>query len=182
MRTRFRNIILAVSLLAAAAPVSAQSLKLRVAEVLFSTPRVALPGATSSSHLQLRIATDIRTSLLEQLVLLKGQDMLGTEYVLGANRDDAVDCSSLVQQMYGAAGIELPRTTREQLRLGVSVDAANLQPGDLLFYRWGKRGLHVAIYMADDLILHASTSAREVVLSEHTDAWKRRLVAARRVV
>ena len=84
--------------------------------------------------------------------------------------------------MFAAAGMRVPRTTRQQVRLGRRVKATELTAGDLLFYRWGPSGLHVAVYLEDNRILHASTGAGEVVVSELNTLWHQHMVTARRLL
>jgi cell wall-associated NlpC family hydrolase len=138
------------------------------------------PIANAPVHL--KASADIRQSIIRELVMLKGQAMLGTSYVYGANDADAVDCSSLIHQMYQNAGIDLPRTSRGLVVIGEAVMAYSLLPGDLLFYRWKKHGLHVAIYAGDGLVLHASPGKQKVVMTALNKTWRRHLVAARRVM
>lgn len=138
--------------------------------------------APARTALALQLSDDVGPSIVRELVLIAGHHMLGTEYVFGANRDDAVDCSSLVQRIFRSAGLELPRTSRELVAIGEPVPRGDYAPGDLLFYRWGPSGLHVGVYLDDDRILHASSSQREVVVSELSPAWEQRMVAARRVL
>lgn len=142
-------------------------------------PADALPQAA----LQLHPSEEVSQSIVRELVLLKGESMLGTDYVLGSAAADAVDCSALVQLMFRTAGIELPRTTGQLVAVGKPVDASEaLEPGDLLFYRWERRGLHVAVYVDEGRILHASPGQREVVVTTLNEAWDRRLVTARRLL
>ncbi len=136
--------------------------------------------AVAQYGIQLKSDQDIGSSLIRELVLYKGEEMIGTQYIYGANDENAVDCSSLVQQMFQSAGVEVPRTTREQIRIGQSVSMDELEPGDLLFYRFGPSGLHVAVYVDDGEVLHASTSQRKVMKSKLNGAWHRKLVTARR--
>lgn len=147
-------------------------------------PMMSRAGASAmpAPDFELQLSADIGDSIVRELVLITGAKMLGTEYVFGGNSDQAVDCSSLVQRMFRSAGIELPRTSRELVRIGEPVAHDALAPGDLLFYRWGPSGLHVAVYLEDDRILHASSSQREVVVSALSPAWEQRLVAARRLL
>jgi cell wall-associated NlpC family hydrolase len=61
-------------------------------------------------------------------------NQLGKPYVWGAEGDDFYDCSGLMQRAYKEAGIQLPRTSREQWYAGARVwDPGDLQPGDLVF-------------------------------------------------
>lgn len=111
-----------------------------------------------------------------------GEAMVGTRYEFGADREDAVDCSSLVRRMFSSVGKPLPRTTRELVGVGRAVKTKDLQPGDLVFYRFGKRGLHVAVMLDDNRVLHASPSRRQVVTTLLDAAWQRKRVAVRRIV
>jgi hypothetical protein len=61
-------------------------------------------------------------------------DQLGKPYVWGAEGDNFYDCSGLMQRAYKEAGVQLPRTSREQWYAGARVlDPGALQPGDLVF-------------------------------------------------
>jgi cell wall-associated NlpC family hydrolase len=117
-----------------------------------------------------------------QRLMLGAMSMLGTRYKLGSRKSSAVDCSLLVQRIYGSIGLELPRTTREQIHLGKPVQVSELRKGDLLFYRWQGRNLHVAIYMDNGYILHASPKEGKVVMTQLNPNWSRRLVAVRRLI
>jgi cell wall-associated NlpC family hydrolase len=149
-----------------------------------AAPRAVAPVSTITPGIRLRMEQDANESLIRELVLATGQELLGTDYVYGAatDREDAVDCSSLVQRMFRSAGIQLPRTARELVRRGHAVRNSRFAPGDLLFYRWGRSGLHVAVYLPGDRILHASSSRREVVVSPLNATWSRRMVTARRLI
>ena len=69
------------------------------------------------------------------------------------------DCSSLMVRIFGSAGRDLPRTSREQWKIGVHVALADLRPGDLLFWAYdtGNPGSihHVAIYIGHGLMVQA---------------------------
>jgi len=59
---------------------------------------------------------------------------LGKPYLWGAEGDDFYDCSGLMLRAYREAGVNLPRTSREQWYAGARVpNPADLQPGDLVF-------------------------------------------------
>jgi cell wall-associated NlpC family hydrolase len=61
-------------------------------------------------------------------------NQLGKPYVWGAEGDDFYDCSGLMQRAYREAGMQLPRTSREQWYAGARVwKVSDLQPGDLVF-------------------------------------------------
>jgi hypothetical protein len=117
-----------------------------------------------------------------------GQRYLGVRYRWGGvSPDRGFDCSGFVQYIFARNGIRLPRTTRDQARVGERVDPvlSELRDGDLLFFA-ARRGVidHVAIYAGDRTILH-SASRRGVVMDRldgtHGQWYVRNLVAVRRV-
>jgi peptidoglycan DL-endopeptidase CwlO len=84
---------------------------------------------------------------------------VGMEYVWGAAGPTQFDCSGLVQWSMRQAGIAMPRVAAEQALTGPSVQVADLQPGDLLFYHTDPTApdyiSHVAIYLGDGLMVQA---------------------------
>ncbi|MFF1608851.1 C40 family peptidase [Amycolatopsis sp. NPDC058278] len=84
----------------------------------------------------------------------------GLPYVWGGNGpedgDAGFDCSGLTRAAYGAAGIALPRTSREQYAAGPRVSAgAPLLPGDLVFYATTGRVHHVGLYIGGGNMIDA---------------------------
>ncbi|WP_063726396.1 C40 family peptidase [Nocardia brasiliensis] len=78
---------------------------------------------------------------------------LGAGYGASAG-PDSFDCSGLVQWSYEQAGVDVPRTSYDQLAAGTPVSRDELQPGDLVsFYGGG----HSALYAGDGKVIHAST-------------------------
>jgi cell wall-associated NlpC family hydrolase len=77
-----------------------------------------------------------------------------------------LDCSNFVVQVYATAGVDLPRTVREQLRRGVPVDLDALQPGDLVFFAFAHHPAdHVGIYAGRGRVVHVSAATRRVQLA-----------------
>jgi cell wall-associated NlpC family hydrolase len=172
--------LLGASLLCA--PAQGGTLSLALSDRMTTSAAAPVASPAPPQALDLRLSEDASDSIVRQLVLLAGSRMLGTGYAFGADDEGGVDCSALVRRMFRSAGIELPRTTREIRSIGRPVRRADLVAGDLLFYRWGPSGLHVAVYLPGDRILHASSAQGEVVLTALNEAWDRRLVAARRLI
>jgi len=108
----------------------------------------------------------------------------GTPYRLGGNKCDiGVDCSAYVQSVFKAAyGIKLPRTTKEQWRVGRPVQPPALRRGDLVFFNTSGRGVsHVGIYLGRGKFTHASNSDG-VTINELSDSYyHKRYLGARRV-
>ena len=83
-------------------------------------------------------------------------------YVYGGNSlTSGVDCSGFVQQIFKNHGVSLPRTSGEQGYSGKSVSSyKNLRPGDIIYY-----GGHVAIYIGDGQVVHASSPETGIRIS-----------------
>ena len=83
-------------------------------------------------------------------------------YVWGGNTPgQGFDCSGFTKYIFAKHGVGLPRTSREQSRVGAAVaaDFRALRPGDLMFFAEpGEAISHVAIYAGNGRIIHASSS------------------------
>jgi cell wall-associated NlpC family hydrolase len=88
----------------------------------------------------------------------------GFRYTKGGGSINGMDCSSYVQRVYKIFGIDLPRTAREQFRVGYSVAKNALQVGDLVFFKRPKsrEPTHVGIYLGDSQYIHTSLTKRQV--------------------
>ncbi|CAM4115326.1 NlpC/P60 family protein [Nocardiopsis rhodophaea] len=85
---------------------------------------------------------------------------IGDSYSLGANGPDVWDCSSLVQAAWRQAGVNLPRTTYDQVNAGTRVSWDSMQPGDLIFFYGGPD--HVGMYVGNGKMVHASNPSKPV--------------------
>lgn len=118
-------------------------------------------------------------------IVTAAQSYLGTPYRHGGTTHRGVDCSGLVIAVFAESHIDLPRTSLDQSQVGVAVDASDLLPGDLVFFRTSRgRGVsHVGIFIGNGRFIHASTSARRVRIDALDDDYFRsRLVTAQRVI
>ncbi|CAM4357433.1 C40 family peptidase [Paenibacillus tarimensis] len=97
---------------------------------------------------------------------------LGVPYKFGAGpyaRTKRFDCSSYVQYVYKKAGITLPRTAREQAKLGKRVSRSQLRVGDLLYFyvpgrfKSNRTVGHVGIYMGAQKMIHSSPMPKDGV-------------------
>ena len=101
---------------------------------------------------------------------------VGNPYVWGGTSlTSGADCSGFVQSVYANFGVSLPRTSYEQQNAGTEVSYADAQPGDLICY-----GGHVAIYMGNGQIVHASNSRVGIKISDN--AAYRTITCVRRLV
>lgn len=107
-----------------------------------------------------------------QKIVDEAMKYYGWEYTWGgSNPEEGFDCSGLVQWCYGTAGIELPRTSREQFDWCEEISVDELKAGDLLFYQnessGGEIG-HVAIYIGDDKVYEAGDP---IGVYDNNDNW-----------
>jgi cell wall-associated NlpC family hydrolase len=109
--------------------------------------------------------------------------MIGQPYRFGGAAPGGFDCSGLVEYAALSAGIRVPRTAAEQLRLGTPVDRADLQAGDLVFMHLAHKELHVAIALDRQLFVHApSTGGHVRIDSLIAEPYAKGFIGARRVV
>lgn len=101
---------------------------------------------------------------------------VGNPYVWGGTSlTGGADCSGFTQSVYANFGVSIPRTSYEQQNAGYEVPYSEAQPGDLICY-----GGHVAIYMGNGQIVHASNSRDGIKISN--DATYRTILSVRRLV
>ena len=100
-------------------------------------------------------------------ILASAREMMGRPYLWGGTSGKGMDCSGFTKMAYFLNGIQLPRDASQQVHAGEAVETdtstlANLLPGDLLFF--GRKATedqkekisHVAMYLGDGKIIHAS--------------------------
>ncbi len=111
---------------------------------------------------------------------------LGKPYVWAEEGPYAFDCSGLTYNIYNKMGIEIPRTAREQAKVGKRVTLKDLHYGDLIFFgstnKRNKRISHVGMYLGDGWFAEASSKKRKVVLTNFKKEPKylRRIKVCRR--
>jgi len=93
---------------------------------------------------------------------------LGKPYVWAEEGPDAFDCSGLTYSVYGSIGIDIPRVSREQAKVGKSIDLYELDYGDLIFFGSSNPESsyinHVGIYLGEGKFAHANSANRKVML------------------
>ncbi|MBI2428599.1 MAG: C40 family peptidase [Ignavibacteriales bacterium] len=109
---------------------------------------------------------------------------MGTPYDYGGESKSGTDCSGFTMQIFKeSAGMDLPRTTEEQVKLGNAVAKDDLKFGDLIFFNTtGENPSHVGIYIGDDMFAHASVSFGVTLSSMYSSYYKKRYTEARRVI
>ncbi|MGO8692665.1 MAG: C40 family peptidase [Rectinemataceae bacterium] len=140
---------------------------------------LAFALAAASLSAQTGIA-DLRAAIVNTALSLKG-----VPYVYGAESPpDAVDCSGFVQYVYKkAAGLEIPRNSRQQWEAGYPITMSEIRPGDVVVFDTSGSGpSHVALYIGDGSMIQAASEGPEtgVIVSSTSDRyWAARLLGAR---
>jgi len=116
------------------------------------------------------------------------KQLLGIKYVWGATGPSTYDCSGFTQKIYRDAGINIPRVSRDQARVGQYIAYNNLRRGDMVFFDTKKKrsGIvsHVGIYLGAGNFIHASSAAKKIVIYNFNNKtfYKKRFLWGRRVI
>lgn len=99
-----------------------------------------------------------RREALRLSIVRNALQYVGNPYVYGGNNPNTgVDCSGFTKYiMANTAGVYLNRTAASQSTQGQAVSAEEARPGDLVFYSNGASVNHVAIYIGEGRVVHAS--------------------------
>jgi cell wall-associated NlpC family hydrolase len=152
---------------------------------------VTVPVGKSGSKLPpVRGGTQVAGSNAANWVVNASTQYIGTRYVWGGNSlTGGIDCSGFVKELYKQVGVNLPRTAREQAKVGKPITRLeDLQAGDRLYFWDKKRGYigHTGIflgYRADGgaYFIHSSTTNHGVDTDDLRNAkWRNMLCAVRR--
>ena len=106
------------------------------------------------------------SSVRQQLVNYALQFVGGRYRFGGSDPNTGVDCSGFTRYvLQNGAGVSVSRSSGGQAAQGTVVSAEQMQPGDLIFYGNGKRINHVAMYIGDGQVVHASTERTGITVS-----------------
>ncbi|MBI5665424.1 MAG: LysM peptidoglycan-binding domain-containing protein [Nitrospirae bacterium] len=122
-------------------------------------------------------------SKTKEFLISVAQDTLGIPYKFGASSFKATDCSGYVKMVFNLIGMDLPRSAREQFKVGQSVDREDLSIGDLVFFKtYAPFPSHVGIYLGNNLFVHASSYAKKVTIdSLNLPYYFKRFIGAKRL-
>ena len=91
---------------------------------------------------------------------------VGNRYVWGGESlTKGVDCSGYTMKIYQRYGVYLPHSSRAQPNHGTKISRDQIRPGDLIFYGSGKTINHVAIYIGNGQVVHASNARDGIKIS-----------------
>lgn len=126
-----------------------------------SSPENEKGKSTSDSESGSFVESSMPPSIQEkqEFLELAYSDWKGTPYLLGGSGYDGIDCSAFMQVVFeDYFGMQIPRTTREQLQAGKEVKKSQILTGDLVFFKTGRTTYHVGVMINRKEFLHASTT------------------------
>ena len=99
-------------------------------------------------------------------IVAYAKQFLGNPYVWGGDSlTNGVDCSGFTRGIYSHFGYYLPRVSRGQASVGSSINSSDVRPGDLVFYGSGSYISHVAMYIGNGQVIHASNPRTGIKIS-----------------
>ena len=107
-------------------------------------------------------------------VVMYALGLLDVAYQFGGSNPEAgLDCSGLVQLVYkNALGVSLPRTAADIAAAARPVSKAQLQAGDLVFFKTSERSFsHVGIYLGGEQFIHAPSSRGKVRVESMNNSY-----------
>lgn len=105
--------------------------------------------------------SDVRASVVSYAL-----QFVGNRYVWGGTSlEKGIDCSGFTMRILGKYGISLPHSSKAQPSYGTKISSSDAKPGDLFFYGSGRSISHVAIYIGNGQIVHASNKRDGIKVS-----------------
>ena len=122
------------------------------------------------------------THKIKQILNQQYRDWNHVQHRMGGTSKKGVDCSGLVYQTYRTKfGVELPRSTENQSKIGLAVNQDQLRAGDLVFFKTGIFKRHVGMYIDEGEFLHVSSRKGVMVSNLENPYWRSAYWKARRV-
>jgi len=138
---------------------------------------------SADSHVTRQTPRHSEGDEIEKSIIAEYHRWEGTRHKMGGSGSKGVDCSGFVKAVYrDAFNIDLPRTTKEQARLGKPIAFKALQPGDLVFFKPPTYARHVGIYLNRSEFVHASKNKGVTVSNIDAPHWKKYYWTARRIL
>ncbi|HEY0826679.1 MAG TPA: C40 family peptidase [Bacilli bacterium] len=131
----------------------------------------------------LLVTSQVGSVFAESSLEQAANELIGVHYKYGGTTTKGFDCSGFSMYVFKQFGINLPRVSRDQAKIGNAVSKNNLRPGDLLFFNTNGRGIsHLGIYLGDGEFIHSSSS-NGVIKNKLSQAYYvKRYVTARRIL
>lgn len=111
-------------------------------------------------------AVSAGNATVRQKLVAYAKQFLGNRYVFGGTSlTGGIDCSGFTMRIYQKFGYSITRTSRSQAHVGRTIRASQVKAGDLVFYAKAGRINHVAMYIGNGQIIHASNPRSGIKIS-----------------
>lgn len=125
---------------------------------------IYLPGYTEAMASEDKSINVTDSDKLRQELVDYALQFVGNPYVYGGESlTEGTDCSGFTMKVYEKFGIDIPRRSTDQHKIGTEVPYSEAKPGDIVCYSG-----HVALYIGDGKVVHASTSKTGIIISKAT--------------
>lgn len=122
-------------------------------------------------------------------VITEARAYMGTPYRYGGMSKSGIDCSGLIYNCYKKIDVDLPRTAKDQSKIGSSKSWDAVRPGDIVFFKfkqkgekWYHTGMITYAEKGDIRFIHASTSKGVVESNLMDNYYKSNVKKFRRVI
>lgn len=114
-----------------------------------------------------------------ELIVRYAKNFLNKNYRYGVQDPHyGFDCSALVQYVYKKAGINIPRSAKEQYAKSKKITKNELELGDLVFFSTEKKEIsHVGIYLGNNKFIHSPSSGKKVRIDELSNPYWQKVYA-----
>lgn len=123
---------------------------------------------TDSSKKESEKPSNVKATGTRKEVVNYALQFVGNPYVYGGSSlTKGTDCSGFTMSVYKHFGVSLPHNSASQSKCGKKVNVSDVQPGDLIFYGSGSGISHVALYIGNGQVVHASSKKTGIKISKY---------------
>jgi len=144
-----------------------------------NTPPQSAPMNSSHSGYSQQTSRPVTQNPARNKMIQIAKSTIGVPYKWGGNNPrEGFDCSGLMRYVHiNALGLNIPRTAAHQRDRSRTISYAQLQPGDMLFFKTGRKTNHVGIYVGNRQFVHAPSGGKRVKISTmDSPYWYKRFV------